>query len=237
MENQNHQPTTVLLLEDDPLVGDQICFTLRANGYIVEWCESIRRCEHLLSNNTFDLAIFDVDIQGDNSIDFFVRQQLDGYQIPTIFLSANGTQENVRRVLEAGGNDFIHKPIDNYELLLRLKAHLRLLGVTPSFKFAKAELDIQENILTEETRKVALSERQMEILAWFFKHPEQTIQRDHLLENLSQSEAEDHRTLDSHISQVRRKMRDKKITSFNIQAVYGVGYRLSLSENSRYQNS
>jgi len=227
--------TKILFLEDDPLVGEQICFTLRANEYQVEWSKSIAHCEALLRTSTYDIAIFDVDIQGSNSIDFFVRQRLDGYQIPTLFLSANGTRDNVHRVLEAGGNDFIHKPIDNYELLLRLKAHLRLLGVQPSFKFAKAQLDTGENLLIEEDRKTSLSDRQMEIMAWFFKHPEQTVQRDGLLSALSDSDAEDHRTLDSHISQIRRKMRDKKIVSFNIQAVYGVGYRLSLLEDSRYQ--
>ena len=222
MNKPTQHSTKILLLEDDPLLGDQICFTLKANSYQVTWSQDIAHCKECLQDSQYDIAIFDVDIRGENSIDFFIQQRHTGYQTPTLFLSANGTQENVRRVLEAEGNDFIHKPIDNYELLLRIKAHLRLLGVKPSFRFANAILDINENIINEDNKKVSLSDRQMEILTWFFKHPEQTIQRQSLLANLSNGDADDERTLDSHISQIRRKMRDKKIISFNIQSVYGV---------------
>lgn len=221
----------ILLLEDDLLIGEQIEFTLRANNLDVLWVKTIFECETLLDSNNPDLIIFDVNIGTDSSLNLLKSLNEKNILYPTIFLSANGSDENIIKALELGANDFIHKPINNKELILRIKTHLRLLNLKPENSFEDVILDLSQATLKYQNIIISLNNRQKEIMQLFFKNTNKIIKRADLYNHLKENEEFDIRTIDSHVSQIRRKLRENRIRHISIESIYRIGYRLSSNDD------
>jgi DNA-binding response OmpR family regulator len=225
----------ILLLEDDPIIGEQIKFTLTMNDLNVRWVKTIEDCKSELEKQTPNLAIFDVNIGNESSLDLLKTIQTNKSSLPTVFLSANGSEENVIKALELGANDFIHKPINNKELILRVKTHLRLLGgvetASPDSNliFEGITLNPTDKCLTYEEIQINLNQRQTELLILFYEYANKVLKREQILQLLIDSGESDidKRTVDAHISQIRAKLRKSGIRHISIESVYRIGYRLS----------
>jgi two-component system phosphate regulon response regulator OmpR len=222
---------TILLLEDDPIIGEQIVFSIEAQDLEVHWSTSIAQCREYLSGHKPGLAIFDINLEDGNSLDLLEDLRRNGVMVPTIFLSAMGMPENIVRAFEAGANDFINKPIENRELMLRIRAHLRLLDVSGGLCFEGVSLNVDAGAVSYRGTEVRLNARQCAILAYLFENPQKVVRRERLLKRLRKSGAIDERTVDSHISQIRRRFRAHGIRHISIESVYRVGYRLTNHED------
>lgn len=221
----------IFVLEDDPLVGEQVVYTLEAEGFEVTWSKSIEETIESFHSKSFDLGIFDVNIGQDNSISFFSQLKKDNFEMPVIFLSANGSTENVVAALKLGANDFIHKPIDNAELIARIGVHLRLLKIENRMIFEGVELNESENSVLYDGKLVSINSRQTSILKLFFERRNELVTREDLVSLFELESDFDVRTIDSHISQLRKKLREKEIRHISISSVYGAGYRLSAEKD------
>lgn len=222
----------IFLLEDDQILGEQISFMLEANHFDTTWSHTIDDATKNLRNNQYDISIFDINIGSGSSLELFENFKNESIKkSPTLFLSANGTDENVIKALELGANDFIHKPINEKELLLRINTHIRVLNIKSQLEFAHLYLDPEQKMVNYSGTQVSFSATQIMILKLLFINSNKIIKRESILTEINDKGDIDQRTLDSHISQIRKKFREKQIRHVSIESVYKIGYRFTNNED------
>ena len=147
--------------------------------------------------------------------------------MPVLFLSARTDEETVVRGIEQGGDDYIRKPFGISELKARIQKVLR--GNAASGNILRAGplmVDVDKRMVTLQGRTLPLGKREFDILAALAKKAGDVITRDSILAGFEERPDLYDRTIDSHMSHLRRKMREVAGESVQITSVYGVGYRL-----------
>lgn len=218
----------ILLVEDDPILGLGLSETLKLEGHNVEWLKNISSATLAYAPGKFDLVVLDIGLPDGLGTDLCKTIRGMDQKTPIIFLTAKTDEETVVRGLELGANDFVKKPFSQKELLARIKGLLR--HSTPV-----VESKIPGLTVSEERREVAyngksldLNRRQFDILKYFLARPDQIVTRDQLIAHLGQDGAIFDRTVDSHLSQLRKSIKASGLESLQIVSVYGVGYRLEI---------
>ena len=215
----------ILVAEDEADLRRVLVLYLSKAGYeVVEAADGARALALLLAGG-IDAALIDVMLP---ELDGFevVRQARPHSSIPMLFLTAKG--EEVHRVagLELGADDYIVKPFFAQEVVSRVRAHLRRAGgftePPTSLRRGTAELKVIERRCLVSGEEVALTRREFDLLALLMEHPGQVFSRERLLENVWGSPFFTIKTVDVHISALRRKLGG----AVTISAMRGVGYRL-----------
>jgi DNA-binding response OmpR family regulator len=133
-----------------------------------------------------------------------------------------------------GADDYIRKPFGTEELKVRMNKALKRVPPAPHLIEAGAlVIDLDKRVATVANQPVALGKREFDILAYLAKKAGDVISRDAILEKLDEKPEVYDRTIDSHMSHLRRKLREAGGDSVQIVAVYGVGYRLQFVTDSR----
>ncbi|MEJ1297787.1 MAG: response regulator [Candidatus Sedimenticola sp. (ex Thyasira tokunagai)] len=118
----------VLLVEDDPLLGDGIAVGLEQLGYTVDWVQDGNQAEHALQDEAFDLTVLDIGLPGQDGLTLLKKVRSSGSDLPVLLLTArDGIQDRVAG-LDAGADDYLVKPFDLDELSARLRAISRRRG-------------------------------------------------------------------------------------------------------------
>jgi DNA-binding response OmpR family regulator len=221
----------ILLVEDDPMLGEGLSISLKLENYDITWKKSVQQGLTSFQENKFDLAILDIGLPDGQGTDLCKSIREVNHDIGIIFLTAKTDEETVVRGLELGANDFVKKPFSHRELMARVKVVLR--AKFPSNK----ELKAGELILFPERRSVTykgenltVNRRQFDILSYFITHKDQIITRDQLLSHLNSDGDVFDRTIDSHVSQLRKILKGHNVDDIQISSVYGIGYRLENME-------
>jgi two-component system OmpR family response regulator len=129
--------------------------------------------------------------------------------------------------LQSGANDYVRKPFGNKELLARVKTVLRdPVPGTPQIRYGDLVVLSEKRKIVYGEKEVDLNRREFDILSYFIDHAESVVTRDALLQMLDKDREIYDRTIDSHVSHVRSRLKQAGITSVQISSVYGVGYRL-----------
>jgi DNA-binding response OmpR family regulator len=133
----------------------------------------------------------------------------------------------VVRGLELGANDFVKKPFSHRELMARIKVLFRSkFPVNKEIKKGDLTLLPEKRTATYKGESLTLNRRQFDILSYFLSHADQIITREQLLEHLNSDGDVIDRTIDSHVSQLRKILKTHEVEDFQIASVYGIGYRL-----------
>ncbi len=217
----------ILLVEDDPMLGEGLSISLKLENYDITWKKSVHQGLEAFQDQKFDLAILDIGLPDGQGTDLCKSIREVNHDIGIIFLTAKTDEETVVRGLELGANDFVKKPFSHRELMARVKVVLRTKF--PSSK----ELKAGELILSPERRSVTykgenltVNRRQFDILSYFITHRDQIITRDQLLSHLNSDGDVIDRTIDSHVSQLRKILKSHNVDDIQIASIYGIGYRL-----------
>ena len=187
-----------------------------------------------LQEGDFDLAILDIMLPGMNGIDV-LREIRKASDIPVIMLTARG--DDVDRILglEFGADDYIAKPFNPRELLARIKAILRRTGQGPahakSLRAGSVELDLRSRQVSADGQPLRLTGTEFELLRCLMSSPGQVVRRATLSsEALGRRLLPYDRSIDTHISNLRRKFDQAGVDSPTIQNQRGIGYRLLVDE-------
>ena len=212
MINDQH----ILLVEDDESLQILIEKLLRNNNYIVSKANDINESKKLLKLFVFDLIILDVMLPDSTGLDFYKDHIKDRINTPVIFLSALSDVDDRVTGLELGADDYIGKPFDSRELLLKIKKNILKkqssdmvkLGVDTEFDLKKEQLLFKEN-------KISLSSNEVKILKLLINNSHQFLTRDLLntelgLDCLSRSG-------DMQISRLRLKLKKECILLRELQ--------------------
>jgi len=152
-----------------------------------------------------------------------------GADLPIIVVTARDSEADVVAALRLGADDYIVKPAKGMELLARIEAIARRArnGRGAPIRAGRFDIDLGRRSVLLDGREVSLTLKEFDLAAHLFQHPGTLVTRSRLLETVWAVSTEvDTRTVDTHASRVRRKLRLDGTTGWTLQSVYGFGYRL-----------
>jgi two-component system, OmpR family, response regulator len=215
---------TVLLIEDEPSVGELVRAYLDRDGYRVIWVRSGEEGLAELARHPVRIVILDLGLPGIDGFEV-CRAMRARSAVPILMLTARDEEPDRVVGLEVGADDYLTKPFSPRELVARLKAILRRTDPPP----AQEVLALGDVVLNRETHDVTtggelveLTAKEFELLAYFLSNPNAVLSRDVLLDRVWGVEYPGGtRTVDVHVAQLRRKLGRPTL----IQTLRGAGYR------------
>jgi DNA-binding response OmpR family regulator len=209
----------ILLVEDDPVLGRGLVVNLEAEGYQVHWCQDLKTAASLI--------ILDLNLPDGNGLSLLKSARAEGVKTPVIILTAQTDEDSVVEGLQSGANDYVRKPFGNKELLARVKTVMRdPAPSTPQIRYGDLVVLPEKRKVLYGEKDVDLNRREFDILSYFIAHAEAVVTREALLQMLDKDREIYDRTIDSHVSHVRSRLKQSGGVSVHISSVYGVGYRL-----------
>lgn len=219
----------ILVVDDDQRIRDLLGNYLRTNGYRITTAENAEAARSSMRNLAFDLIILDVMMPGEDGLSL-ARHLRGTSQIPILMLTARADAEDRISGLEAGVDDYLPKPFDPRELLLRLKNIMkrRVAPETPpapaapqDMRFGNFTFSIARGELKCDGEPVKLTEMERNLMRFFASRPNATVEREELAV-LSGNESE--RAVDVQINRLRRKIETDPANPAYLQTVRGRGY-------------
>ncbi len=220
----------ILVVDDDSRIRDLLSRYLRDNGYRVSTAEHASDARAKLELLSFDLIVLDVMMPGESGFEFAQNLRATS-KVPILMLTAKSDVEDRLKGLELGVDDYLGKPFEPKELLLRIGSILRrtvpaqLDTAKEAVKFGAFTFHMAKGELRQNEELVRLSDRERDILRILAQAPEGIVPRDALAEN---SFGTNERTVDVQINRLRRKLEDNPADPQYLQTVRGIGYRLAI---------
>ena len=211
----------ILLVEDDPGMAKGLLYNLEVEGYEVVVATDGERGLKEARSGGFDLVLLDVMLPRKSGFSVLKRMRADGNETPVILLTARGAEMDKIAGLRLGADDYVTKPFSLGELLARIGARLRR---------GRPEVVVDMKALTVErgTRSARLTPTEAQILTFLAAREGEAVPRETILKELwGISHAAETRTLDNHVSRLRRKLEVDASNPTVLLTVPGVGYRLS----------
>ncbi|MBF2055619.1 MAG: response regulator transcription factor [Cyanobacterium sp. T60_A2020_053] len=224
-----------LLVEDDRKTASLIQSYLTTELETVDIIESGEKIIELIETNNYDLLILDVLLQKKNGIDICREIRQAELTIKILFVTALQSQQDKIRAFESGADDYLIKPFDFQELLLRVKALINRQNKakTQIIKWENIVMDLEKKEVQYLGKTMSLTPTEFDILQTFLQSPRQVFEVDHIIDKIWNMETiPTHSTFRSHIKSLRRKIEQYGGRRDTIQTVYGMGYRLCELENS-----
>ena len=211
----------ILLLEDDEILAESLEELLESESFSVYRVENGEEAIDIAYENHFDIYIFDVNVAKLNGFELLLQLRQSGDTTPTIFLTAMGDIASIAKGFDVGADDYIKKPFDFDELLIRIKAILKKQFHSFSNKIAVENFvfDIEKNELYRDGSFLALAPVELHLSRIFFKNLHHTLPKEVLLDELSNDKEMSEGSLRVHINKLRK-------LALPISTIKGVGYRL-----------
>lgn len=223
----------VAIVEDDPDQAEIAALWLQDAGCRVFSFQDARSFLRAVRRDSFDLYLLDwvlPDLSGVEALEK-VRSELDD-QTPAIVATVKDAEEDVVRALEAGADDYIVKPMRRNELIARVNAILRRVIPTAAaakpLDIAPYELDLPSHRVLLNGEAVDLTNREFALAVLFFHNVGKMISRDHILDEVWGIDGKElsTRTVDTHVSRLRKKLALKEQNGWKLSAIYQHGYRI-----------
>lgn len=215
----------ILVAEDELAINKMICMSLNITGYeTVSMQDGQEVLDYLAAGQSADLAI--VDIMMPKVDGFALLEPLNKAGIPVIYLTALGDIESKVRGLSGGAEDYMVKPFEMLELLLRIEKILKRTGKSDELiKLDDVILDMKKRTVSKKDEQISLTPMEYDLLCILAKNRNIALGRDKILHEIwGAGFEEETRTVDVHVAALRRK------TGLHIVSVPKIGYRLEVGE-------
>lgn len=217
-------PKRILIVEDDQAISRLLESNLRLSGYqpicTADGCQALE----LLQNKPFDLALCDIMLPEIDGFELLPHMRARG--VPVIFVSAKADVQSRVRGLRLGAEDYLVKPFDILELLVRMEKVLARSDKHPrTFRYRDIAVDEASYTVTKSGTPVSLKPMEYELLLTFIRHPGMVMTREDLLHQVwGDAFIGETRTVDVHVAALRRKLDLGR----ELATVYKIGYRLEV---------
>ncbi|MEA4917340.1 MAG: response regulator transcription factor [Proteiniphilum sp.] len=230
----NKMEGRILVVDDERDICDILQFNLENEGYIVDVAHSAEEAVEIITD-IHRLIILDVMMGGISGFKLAEKLRKSGNSMPIIFLTAKNTENDMLTGFSLGGDDYIAKPFSVKEVLVRVKALLKrsALAAMPPVKPVPTEwsyksliIDLQGNRVTIDGNEISLTKKEFEILSLLARTSPNLLTRAEILNNVwGEDEFVLDRTVDVHITRLRKKMGDYGSIIVNRS---GFGYYLNI---------
>jgi DNA-binding response OmpR family regulator len=211
----------ILLLEDDKILSETLCELLEVEGYDVTLATTGNSLLDITASASFELMLFDVNVPDYNGFELLKMLRDAEDKTPCIFLTSLSDIASLSKGFEVGADDYLKKPFDFDELLVRISALLRksFSSVENEVHYKNLVYKIQTNELLSEGKLIPLAPQEQKILALFFSHNDETLSKNDLLYELNNGGEASEGALRVYIAKLRK-------AGLEIQTIKGIGYRL-----------
>jgi len=220
------------LLEDDPDMAAVVGHWLEEAGYSVRLYRHATEYRRRQGSEAIDLLLLDWMLPDSTGIEVIEAIRVSANRnLPVIFLTVRDAEDDMVRGLSSGGDDYVVKPPKQRELLARVQALLRRQGGTGDagemIELSPYRVDSRRRRISVAGREIELTQREFDLASFLFRRHGRIISRDALLENVwNLSAAVTTRTVDTHVSRLRKKLDLNGGKGWRLAAIYQHGYRL-----------
>ncbi len=219
----------ILIVEDDADLANGLELNLRKEGYKVLKAGAGEEALKIVTHESPDLIILDVMLPGISGLDVCRELRNRSISIPIIMLTAKSDELDRVVGLELGADDYVTKPFGLRELLARVRVCLRrqpAQGEMPRYRFGNVEIDFEKYRATVRSKPMELTQKEFELMRCLIRNRDTVLSRDRLLNEVWGYDAyPTTRTVDTHISKLRKKIEDDPANPKYIISVYGGGYK------------
>ena len=214
----------LLLVEDDPMIGESVLDGLTGEGYAVDWVQDGHSALLALRTIEFSLVILDLGLPGKDGIRVLEEMRAERNLTPVLITTARDTVEDRITGLDAGADDYLIKPFDLDELFARIRALLRRSAgrAEPTIERGRLSIKPATHEVTLDGQPILLSSKEFALLMALAERPGLVLSRAQLEEKLYNWDASiGSNAIEVHIHHLRKKLKDSVI-----KTVRGVGYTL-----------
>ncbi|MEA2100710.1 MAG: response regulator transcription factor [Campylobacterota bacterium] len=211
----------ILLLEDDLILSETLVELLESEGYTITLATNGDDALDLTYSDEFEIMLFDVNVPDINGFELLAMLRDSGSTTPCIFLTSLSDIASLSKGFEVGADDYLKKPFDFDELLIRIKSLLRksFNAKSDEVKYKKLIYKISTNELLNNGSLTLLTPLEQKLLSIFFKRIDETVTKQELLHELDSVNESSEGALRVYITKLRK-------VGLEIQTIKGVGYRL-----------
>ncbi len=217
----------ILVVEDDRELNRTVCAWLSRNGYEAVGCFTANEAYNVMyGGNMADLIISDIMMPGVDGFEFAETIRRENQQIPILFMTARDDFPAKQRGFQVGVDDFMVKPVDLQELLLRIGALMRRANVMRSrvLTVGSLTLNVDERSATLDGSEISLTVREFNLLYKLLSYPKKTFTRSQLMDEFwDAGTTASSRTVDVYMTKLRDKF--SGCSDFEIVTVHGLGYK------------
>lgn len=219
---------SVLLIEDESDLLELMEYHLQKAGFETTGFLSTKRVEQFLEEEQVDLMVVDRNLPGAEGSEFVQKLRERGVDAPVIFVTAKDSSEDIEQGFLRGGDDYLTKPFNMNELVLRLKAILKRTRSESAHLLYHR--DITLNLETREVlvgrEKIELTKLEFDLLHILISHKNSVLNREFLLEKVWEEEAYfQDKTVNVAINRLKKKIDPQRSKNY-IKSIWGVGYTL-----------
>jgi two-component system OmpR family response regulator len=216
----------VLVVEDEPLLSEQLALALRDAGYAVDVAADGEKADFLGHTEQFDAVILDLGLPKLDGLSVLHRWREAGLSMPVLILTARSSWNEKVQGIDGGADDYMVKPFRMEELLARLRALIRrTVGLSTSrIQCGSVILDASSTRVTVAGAPVKLTSHEFRVLSYLMHHRDRVVSQGELTEHIYAQDFErDSNTVEVFIARLRRKL-----GAAFIETVRGLGYRIKV---------
>ena len=222
----------ILVVEDDAKLRSLFCTVLTNNGYLALPAESGEKALSLLDSEYVDLIISDIMMPGMDGYELIEHLRTSGFTMPILIITAKERFEDKQRGFQAGTDDYMVKPIDVNEMVLRVGALLKRAKIATEHRIVCRHtiLDYDALTVTIDGQETLLPQKEFYLLYKLLSYPNKIFTRQQLMDEIwGLDSTTDERTVDVHINRLRERF--KNCDDFIIMTVRGLGYKAVKTES------
>ena len=220
----------VLIVEDDPLLGDALVAGLKQRGFEPDWVQDGREAQTVMRVEPFAAIILDLGLPGLTGLDLLRTERARGYKVPVLILTARDAVQDRIRGLDSGADDYVVKPMDLDELAARLRALVRRSKGEPAplLRVGDVALDPAARTVTRDGQAIDLQPREFTLLQELMLNAGRVLSREQLEERMYRwGEEVESNAVEVHVHHLRRKL-----GADVVKTIRGVGYVMPRGEHA-----
>jgi two-component system, OmpR family, copper resistance phosphate regulon response regulator CusR len=226
----------LLLIEDEPKTVQSLSQGLKENGFEVDFCYDGSLGLHMAKKDTYDVIVSDIIMPGLNGIELCKELRKEGITTPILMLTALGDLQDKVQGFDAGADDYLIKPFEFVELMMRIRALGRRSSTVPftnsknTIHFADLEMNFDTKTATRSGHKIALTAKEFSLMEMFIRNQGKVISKPEIAEKVWDISFDSGtNVIEVYINLLRKKI-DKDFPQKLIHNVYGMGYVLKNEE-------
>ncbi|MGF1753965.1 response regulator transcription factor [Vibrio makurazakiensis] len=215
----------ILVVEDDPRLGEQIIETLESAGWVPELSQDGIDALYRATSEEWDAIVLDLGLPKLDGLTVLKGIRDENINTPVVILSARDTLTQRVEGLNAGADDYLTKPFEMVELIARIRAQLRRASgnASPVLQIGDLSLDTRSSKVLWQGQAVSLTALEYKVVAYFMHNSDKVISRTELVEHIYKQDFDrDSNTVEVFIGRIRKKIAPKII-----KTVRGLGYQLN----------